>query len=66
MDILGWNKSMKLSLGRIELDTNGTINDILEIFSAMRFGIEVSKLHICSCVHNLKWFSEMKFMEISD
>ena len=57
---------VKWSWGRIESGADDTINDILETFSATRFRIEVSKLHVWSCVHNFKYFSEVKFIESSD
>ena len=57
---------MKWSWGRIEYGADGTINKSLETFSAMKFLIEVRKLHVWSFVHNFKCVYEVKFMEISD
>ena len=52
--------------GRIEPGANGMINEISDNFSAMSFIIEVSKLHVWSCVHHFKYFSEVKLLESSD
>ena len=60
------NLIVKWSWGRIESGTCGTISDISENFSAMRFRIEVNKLHVWSCIYHFKCFSDMNFMESSD
>ena len=39
---------------RIEADSNHGFYDIPETFSAIRLGVEVSKLHVRSCVCHLK------------
>ena len=50
----------------IEAGSNCAIYDIPEAFFIMRVGVEVSKLHVISCVHHFKCFFGIKFMESSD
>ena len=40
----------------IEAGSNCAIYDIPEAFFIMRVGVEVSKLHVISCVHHFKCF----------
>ena len=42
------------------------VYDISLDFYTIRLGVDVSKLHVRSCVHHLKCFSEMNFTESSD
>ena len=51
---------------RIYAVSNCAVYEIPEAFSAMSLGVEVSKLHVRSCVHHLRCFLEMNFMESSD
>ena len=34
------------SWGRIKVDTNRSVNNITDTLSAMRFGVEISKLYV--------------------
>ena len=42
------------------------VYDIPGDFSAIGLGVEVRNLHVRSCVHHFKCFSNMEFMDISD
>ena len=49
---------------RIELDTNLPVKDTPETFFTMGFGVDISNLHIWSCVHHFKCLVETKLMYI--
>ena len=47
----------------IEEYTNRLIDNIPETLSAIRFGVDIRKLHVWSCVHHIKYLAEMKLTE---
>ena len=63
IDVGGYIKPVKakefvvlLPYRRAEAGSNCAVYDILEDFSAMRLGVEVSKLHVRTCVSHLNYF----------
>ena len=50
----------------MEADSNVTFIKLPEDVSVMGIVVQVSKLHIISCIHHFKYLSEMKFIENID
>ena len=46
--------------------TDRLVNNITETFSAMRFGVDISKLHVLCCVHHVKYIADIYIMESGD
>ena len=47
---------------REEAGTNCAINNTPDAFSYMGFVVDVSKLHVWSCVHHIKLFKKVMLM----
>ena len=47
---------------RIKLDTDFSVNDILDAFYTMGFGVEISKLLILSCAHRFECLAKIKLV----